>query len=363
MRGRLVVSVALLLVVAVLAAACQPAASPTPAPTAKPAATAAAQSTPAPAATKPAATPAATAAAKLDYPTKPITIVVPFNAGGSSDVGARIIAPLLEKDLGQPIVIANKPGAGGQIGWTEVAQSKPDGYTIAAINLPHLPAVVVDPERKALFKQDDLVPFISQALDPTVVSVLADSPWKTLKDLIDDAKKRPNTLRAGVVGDLNDDDIGFLQLADAAGFKMRRVQFDGSAPAMAALLGNQVDVLFSTIGDNYVNYKAGKVRVLANMDKQRDKKFMPDVPTTAELGYPTVISASTRGFAVPKGTPKEIIDRLTAAFQKAQESKDFLEKMEASGQPVFVMSGPEFQKYYDDSYVAAARWVKVLKGQ
>jgi tripartite-type tricarboxylate transporter receptor subunit TctC len=345
----------------VLLAACQSTASPTPAATAKPAATTAAQATTA--APKPAATQAAPAAAKIDYPTKPITILVPFNAGGSSDVGARIIAPLLEKDLGQSIVIVNKPGAGGQLGWTDVATAKPDGYTIGAINLPHLPAVVVDPERKAVFKQEDIVPFISQALDPTVVSVLAESPWKTLKDLVDDAKKRPDVLRAGVVGILNDDEIGYLQLAEAAGISMRKVYYDGAAPAMAALLGGQVDVLFSTIGDNFVNYKAGKVRVLANMDKQRNTKFMPDVPTTAEAGYPQVISASTRGFAVPKGTPKEVVDKLTAAFKKAMESQDHMSKMEASGQPVLLISGAEFQKYYDASYAEAAKWVKVLRAQ
>ncbi len=124
-----------------------------------------------------------------DFPTKPITLQVPYPPGGSTDVGARIAAAIAEKMIGQPIVVVNKAGAGGQVGWTELARQKPDGYYLGYINLPHLLTAILDPERKATFKAEDIVPMVSQALDPTTVSVRPDSPWKTLKDLIADCKK------------------------------------------------------------------------------------------------------------------------------------------------------------------------------
>jgi len=291
-----------------------------------------------------------------DYPTKPITLQVPYPAGGSTDVGARIVAAIAEKDFGKPIVVVNKAGAGGQIGWTELARQKPDGYYLGYINLPHLPSAILDPERKATFKGEDITPIISQALDPTTVSVRPDSPWNTLKDLIDDAKKRPGQIAAGIVGYLQDDEIGYLQLAEAAGFEMRLVYFDGAAPAITALLGKHVDVLFCTVADNYAQWKAGRIRMLTVMDKERSK-FYPDLPTTAETGFPTVISASTRGIAGPKGIPGHIQKKLQEVFKKAMMTKEHLDKLESAGQPVKIMVGDEFIKYYWESFKVAQKWV------
>ncbi len=154
-----------------------------------------------------------------DYPTKAIMLQVAYPPGGSTDVGARIIASIAEKEMGQPIVVINKGGAGGQIGWTELARQKPDGYYLGMINLPHLPTTILDPERKATFRGEDIVPIISQAVDPTLVSVRTGGPWKTLKDLVNDAKKRPGQIPAGIVGYLQDDEIGCLQLEEAAGIQ------------------------------------------------------------------------------------------------------------------------------------------------
>lgn len=295
-----------------------------------------------------------------DYPTRPVTIQVPFPAGGSTDVGARIVASIAEKDFGKPLVVVNKPGAGGQVGWTELARQKPDGYYLGYINLPHLHTTVLDPERKAAFKAEDIVPIISQALDPTTISVRSESPWKTLKDLIEDAKKKPGEIRAGIVGYLQDDEIGYLQMAEAAGFKMRLVYFDGAAPAITALLGNHVDVLFCTVGDNFTQWKAGRIRMLTIMDKERSK-FYPDLPTTAELGFPTVLSASTRGIAAPKGIPQPILKKLEEIFKKAMESKEHMEKLEGAGQPVKIMLSEEFSNYYWESYKVAKKWVEQVR--
>jgi tripartite-type tricarboxylate transporter receptor subunit TctC len=295
-----------------------------------------------------------------DYPTRPITLQIPYPAGGSTDVGGRIVAAIAEKAIGQPIVVLNKAGAGGQVGWTELARQKPDGYYLGYINLPHLLTTILDPERKALFKAEDIVPIISQALDPTTISVRPDSPWKTLKDLIAEAKKRPGQIAAGIVGYLQDDEIGYLQFAEAAGVQLRMVYFDGAAPAITALLGKHVDVLFCTVGDNFTQWKAGRIRMLTIMDKERTK-FYPDLPTTAELGFPTVLSAATRGVAAPKGVPAPIMKKLQDVFHKAMITKEHIDMLEQAGQPVKIMLGEEFGKYYWEQFKVAQKWVDYVR--
>lgn len=353
----LVLGLALILLVV----ACAPsAAAPPPAPTTAPAKPAA---TTAPA--QPAAAPTKAAAENTagNFPDKPITILIPYPAGGSSDVGARILAPLLEKDLGVSVQVVNKAGAGGQVGWTELAKAKPDGYTIGGINLPHLPAAVVDPERKATFKQDDIVPLAGQAVDPTQIGVRADGPYKTLKDLVDDAKKKPGQIPVAIVGILNDDEVGYLLFSDAAKVTMRPVRFDGAAPALTALLGGHVEVNFCTMGDNYAQYKSGKLRPLATLHTERTK-FYPDVPTIKELGYPELLSSSTRGFAVPKGVPEPIMKKLEAAILKAETNPEHIAKIEEAGQPAAIVGRQEFTKWYNDSFETIKKWLdKRIKDQ
>ncbi len=295
-----------------------------------------------------------------DYPARPITLQIPYPAGGSTDVGGRIVAAIAEKAIGQPIVVLNKAGAGGQVGWTELARQKPDGYYLGYINLPHLLTTVLDPERKALFKAEDIIPIISQALDPTTISVRPDSPWKTLKDLIAETKKRPGQIAAGIVGYLQDDEIGYLQFAEAAGVQMRMVYFDGAAPAITALLGKHVDVLFCTVGDNFTQWKAGRIRMLTIMDKERSK-FYPDLPTTAELGFPTILCAATRGIAAPKGVPAPIMNKLQDVFHKAMMTKEHVDMLEQAGQPVKIMLGEEFTKYYWEQFKVAQKWVDYVR--
>jgi tripartite-type tricarboxylate transporter receptor subunit TctC len=259
------------------------------------------------------------------------------------------------------MVVINKAGAGGQIGWTELARAKGDGYYLGMINLPHLPSAILDPERKATFKGEDIVPIISQALDPTTVSVRPDSPWNSLKDLIEDCKKKPGQIAAGIVGYLQDDEIGYLQFAEAAGVQLRLVYFDaGAAQAITALLGKHVDVLFCTVGDNFTQWKAGRIRMLTIMDKERSK-FYPDVPTTGELGFPNVISASTRGIAGPKGIPAPIMKKLQDVFKKAMMTKEHLDKLEGAGQPVKIMVGKEFVDYYWENFKVAQKWVDYVR--
>jgi len=278
------------------------------------------------------------------FPTKPIILMVPWTAGGSTDIGARIVAGLAQKELGQSIVVINKAGAGGQVGWTELAKQKPDGYYIGAINIPAINTCILDPDRKATFSIDSFKPIINQVLDPGVIYVKNDSPHKTLKDLIEDARNRPGEVKAGTTGILGDDHLAILMLEEAANVKFRIVHFEGDTPQVTALLGGQIDVSFLNVGGIVPRVKSGHMKPLVAMDSERSK-FFPDLPTTVELGYPTVLSNSTRGFIGPKGISDPIIKKLQAAFQKAMEDPEHVDKMDKAGLATKIMMGEEYNKY------------------
>lgn len=279
-----------------------------------------------------------------DYPTKPVIVMVAYPAGGSTDIGARVVAALAEKEIGQPMVVVNKAGAGGQVGWTELARQKPDGYYIGFINLPAMNTVILDPERKATFDIDTFTLIINQVLDPGVIYVKPDGPYKTLKDLIDDARKRPGEIKAGTTGILSDDHLAILMLEEATKVKFRIVHFDGDSPQVTALLGGQIDVNFLNVGGLTPRVKAGQLRALLVMDREKCK-FYPDVPTSVELGYPTVISSSTRGIVGPKGLPEPIVKKLQATFKKAMEDPEHLKNMDKAGLAIKIMMGEEYSKY------------------
>ena len=298
------------------------------------------------------------AAAPPDYPVRPVQLMVAYPAGGGTDVAARIVAAIAEKHLGQSIVILNRGGAGGQVGWTELSRQKPDGYYLGFINLPALNTVILDPERKAIFKEDAFVPVINQVLDPGIIWLKADSPYKTLKDLVEAARKTPNKISAGTTGILSDDHLAILMLEEAApGAIFRIVHLEGGAPQATAILGGHLDVAFDNVGAVVRRIKSGEVRALAVLDTRRSP-FLPDVPTTPELGYPNVISSSTRGIAVPKGTPEPVIRKLQDAFRKAMEDPEHVKKMEEAGLALQVMVGDEYARYYRDLHAKAAKYTE-----
>jgi tripartite-type tricarboxylate transporter receptor subunit TctC len=299
----------------------------------------------------------ATPAIAQNYPRKAIQLIVAFPAGGSTDVGARIVAAIAEKDLGQPVVVVNKSGAGGQLGFTEAARARPDGYTLSFINLPGMNTIILDPERKALFGIDSFVPVINQVLDPGLIWVKPDSPYKTFADLIDAAKKAPGKVVACTTGILSDDHLAILMTQEATKAEFRLVHFDGGAQQLTGVLGGHVDVAFDNVGGNSKRVKNNEIRALAVMDDERSK-FLPDVPTTKELGYPTIISSSTRGIAVQKGTPAEVIKVIEAAFLKAMQNPEHTKKMEDAGLALKPMVGAEYAKYYADLHAKAAKYTE-----
>jgi tripartite-type tricarboxylate transporter receptor subunit TctC len=284
-----------------------------------------------------------------DYPARPITLQVPWVPGGGTDVGARIMSAIAEKKVGQPIIVVNRPGAGSQVGLTELARQKPDGYYIGFVSLPHICTIILDPDRKAAFTLESFVPIVSQVIDPGLIWVKADSPYKSLKDLIEDARKRPGAVRSSTTGIMSDDHLAILMMQKATGTKFRIVHFEGGAQQLTATLGGQVDASFDNVGSVVLRIKSGEVRGLAVMDRERSK-FLPDVPTTAELGYPSVISSSPRGVMGPKGLPRPITDKLIKTFTDAIKDPDHVAKMEKTGLAVKMLVGEEFGKFIRDVY-------------
>ena len=303
------------------------------------------------------------ARAQQDFPTKPIQLMVAFPAGGSTDIAARIVASIAEKELGQAMVIVNKGGAGGQVGWTELVRQRPDGYYIGFINLPATNTVILDPERKAIFTEKDFTPIINQVLDPGVIWVKADSSYKTVQDLIDAGKKSPGTIRAATTGILSDDHLAILMTEEAApGAKYRLVHLEGGAAQFKEIMAGNIDVAFDNVSSIVKRVQSGEVRALAVMDDVRSK-FLPDVPTMKELGYPTVISSSTRGIAAPKGMPAPLVAKLRDVLAKAMQDPEHVKKLEDQGIAIKIMVGDEYEKYFAETHAKAKKYTEWAKNR
>ena len=304
-----------------------------------------------------------TATAQQDFPNKPIQLMVAFPAGGSTDIAARIVASIAEKALGQPIVVVNRGGAGGQIGWTELVRQRPDGYYIGFINLPATNTVILDPDRRAIFTEKDFTPIINQVLDPGVIWVRADSPYKTVQDLIDAGKKSPGTIRAATTGILSDDHLAILMTEEAApGAKYRLVHLEGGAAQFKEIMAGNIDVAFDNVGSIVKRVQSGEVRALAVMDDVRSK-FLPDVPTMKELGYPTVMSNSTRGIAGPKGMPAPVVAKLQDVLKKAMEDPEHVKKLEEQGIAIKIMVGKEYEAYFTEAHAKAKKYTEWAKNR
>jgi tripartite-type tricarboxylate transporter receptor subunit TctC len=287
------------------------------------------------------------AAAQEMFPSRPVTMVVPFPPGGVADLTARPVAAAMEKALKQPVVVTNKTGAGGAVGMQSVAVAKPDGYTV----LMALSSISIIPEADKLFNRqpaytmDQLKPIALISADPTILVVPADSPWKTLKDFVEDAKKRPNQIAyssSGVYGTLH---MAMEMLSHAAAIKLKHVPFSGAGPAMTALLGGHVQALAS--GPNVVipHVKAGKLRPLAGWGDKRVAS-MPEVPTFKELGY-DIEFYIWAGLFAPSATPEPVMRSLRDAAKAAVQDGDFKSAMGKMETPVAYLDAPEFQTFWD----------------
>lgn len=293
------------------------------------------------------ALPGAAALAQDDYPSRPITMVIPFPPGGVADQTARAIITPLEKELKAAIAIRNVGGAGGAVGMAAAANAKPDGYTI----LLALSSISIIPEADKLFGRtpaytvDQLKPIALLGADPTILVVRADLPFKTVKEFEEAAKKEPGKYSfssSGVYGTLH---MAMAMFTSAADIKLKHVPFNGAGPAVTAILGGHVDVLASGPGPVLAHIKSGKLRPLANWGTKRIA-VLPDVPTFAELGYKDVEFYIWAGLFAPKDVPAPILEKLRAAVKKAAAAPEFTQAMEKLGSPVAYLDAPEFEKFW-----------------
>lgn len=284
-------------------------------------------------------------AAQGAWPSKPITMIVPFPPGGLADLVARPVAEALSRDLGQPVVIENKAGAGGGIGMGLAARAKPDGYTIllALSSLTVIPQADVLLGRPAMFALPDLRPLARFTADPTVLAVRADAPWKTVQQFIDDARKRPGAINYGSSGNYGTMHVPMEILAQSTDIKLTHIPFTGAGPAVVALLGGQIDAVSSGPATVLQQVKAGKLRVLAHWGNGA-LAALPEVPSLKDAGV-NAEYAQWSGLFIPQATPEPIAQRLRAAAKAAAQDARVKEVILGAGSPVLYQDSPEFEKY------------------
>jgi len=289
----------------------------------------------------------AESSAQEAYPSKPITLVVPFPPGGVADIVARPAADALGRVLGAPVVIENKAGAGGGIGMAYVAKAKPDGYTLllALSSISILPEADKIIGRPPMYQLDQLVPIARLTADPTVLAVRADSPWKTLQEFVADAKKRPGAISYGSSGNYGTMHVPMEMFASDAGIKLLHVPYTGAGPAVVGLLGGNIDAVASGPSTVIQHVKAGTVRVLASWGDHR-LVSLPDVPTLSESGFNAVFFQWSGLFA-PAGTPAPVLAKLRDAARITASDPRFVAALATVETPVQYLDAPELQRFWD----------------
>jgi tripartite-type tricarboxylate transporter receptor subunit TctC len=281
-----------------------------------------------------------------DYPTRPVSVMVSYSPGGATDFQARIVTMVAtnEEYLGQPIVIINKPGAGGKVGWNDFAENAAkDGYELAAYNVPHFIAQSIQSETK--YNIDNLEPIANWGSDPAVLMVGKDSQFNSLDDVVKCAKENPGKVTVNGAGLFVGHHIAFLQLEKATGADFTYVPEQGGAPALKNVMGGQVMVGINNLSDAYRSQDS--LKILAIADVERNTEFLPDVATFKEQGYDVDDSSvNFRGIMAPKGTPPEVIEKLAKAVPAMFQDKAVKKQMAAGGSPLRVMTREEVQEMW-----------------
>jgi len=291
------------------------------------------------------------------YPAKPLRIVVPFAAGGAIDIIVRASGQQLSKELGQPVVIDNRPGASGNIGADAVAKSAADGYTLlAGTSATHgaNPALYT---RLAYDARRDFVPVAHIAGVPNVLVVTPASGLRSVADLVKQARATPDKMSYGSAGSGTSLHLAGELFSSAAQVKLLHVPYKGAAPATTDLLGGQISMMFNTVPVALALIRSGKLTALAVTSPKRHFA-LPDVPTFAELGYPTVESETWVGLFAPAGTPRDVVDKVAQALDRALREQSVVDLLRQQGaEPHFM--GPEAFARYVDSEIA--RWGGIVR--
>ena len=294
-------------------------------------------------------------AAEPQYPNRPIRIIVPYAAGGTSDILARQIGPKLNEAWGQPVVVENRPGATGTLGAAALVNAKPDGYTVSmtpitVFRLPHMENVAFDP-----LKDISYVMGVSGYVFAVIVR--ADAPWKTMAELVAHAKASPEKVSYGSHGIGGTVHLAMEELSAAQGVKFTHVPYKGSADMMTALLGGHINVAVDSTGA-VPHVASGKARVLAVFTEKR-VPIWPEAPTLAELGY-GIVSTSPYGIGVPAATPPAIIRILHDAFKKGLEDPIHVKALEKFNQPLWYQSSEEYTKFAREQFEKERRLIERL---
>ena len=301
---------------------------------------------------------AATAPAMAEsYPTKPVRIVVPFAAGGAIDVIVRAVAPQLSKELGQSVVVDNRPGAGGNIGSEAAAKSAPDGYTLlAGTSATH----GANPGLFAKLPYDpgkDFIPIAHFSGVPNVLVVTPASGIKSVDDLVKRARANPGKLTFGSAGNGTSLHLAGELFAAEAKVELVHVPYKGGAPATTDLLGGQITMMFNTVPVALPQIRGGKLVPLAVTAGKRHFA-LPDVPTFAELGFKSVTSATWTGLFAPAATPKDVVDKVARAVERSLQDKTVAEALRSQGAEPEFMAPDAFARYVDSEIT---RWTKVVR--
>lgn len=291
------------------------------------------------------------------YPTKPVKIIVAFTPGSATDILARVVADQFTKSMGQPFIVENKPGAGGSVGTASVKDAPPDGYTLVAagsgpfgINPAIFSKLPYDP-----VKDFELIGNI--VLTPQALVVGAQTPFKSVKDLVAAAKAHPGEVAYASLGNGSTSHLTMEAFQSAAGIKMNHIPFKGSSDAQTQIIGGSVPVMSDTVPGVLAQVKAGKLRALGVAIPQRSP-FLPDVPTVAEQGYPGFESVGWIGLAAPAKTPKPILDKLNAEIRKMLADPAVKERF---AQLAFVPVGDSREQFTAFVKSEIAKWSKVAK--
>ncbi|WP_151639147.1 tripartite tricarboxylate transporter substrate binding protein [Noviherbaspirillum aerium] len=285
------------------------------------------------------------AAADEAWPSKPITMIVPFPPGGVADTVARPVAQALAKELKKSVVVENRAGAGGGIGIAQVAKATPDGHTL----LMSLSSMTTIPEadkilgRPPMFELAQLKPIARFTADPTVLVVRADSPWNNLNDFISAVRSKPGAYQYSSSGNYGTMHVPMEMLKAQANLRILHIPYTGAAPAVLGLLSGQVDAVSTGPASVVQHIKSGKLRALAHWGTDR-LAALPDVPSLKQSGFP-VEYAQWSGLFVPANTPEPVIARLRDAAQKVADDPAVKQAISTAGSPIMYMDAPEFQRY------------------
>ena len=280
------------------------------------------------------------AAAAQDYPAKPVRVIVPYAAGGNADIWARTLAQKLGEAMRQAFVVENKPGANGGLGTDFVAKSAPDGYTLLAVASG---PIVVNPVLYAQVPYDplrDLTPVAQCTVYQYVLVTRADAPYKSIQDLVADARARPGALAYGSTGVGGGNHLAAELFALATGTRFNHIPYKGSAPALADLLGGQLTFMFDTVITSVPQVRSGKLRAFAVSSAKRASP-LPEVPTMQEAGFAGFDMSQWQGVLAPAGTPRPVLQRLNAEIAKAMHAPEVHERIAVQGGNEIVTGTPE----------------------